>query len=42
MKKKENTERRGEVEKILLELSGMDQKGAARREEEKGGKGGIQ
>ena len=26
MKKKENTERRGEVEKILLELSGMDQK----------------
>ena len=26
MKKKENTERRGEVEKILLELSGLDQK----------------
>ena len=26
MKRKENTERKGEVEKILLELSGFDQK----------------
>ena len=26
MKKKENTERKGEVEKILLELSAMEQK----------------
>ena len=26
MKKKENTERKGEVEKILLELSALDQK----------------
>ena len=26
MKRKENTERRGEVEKTLLELSGMEQK----------------
>ena len=26
MKKKDNTERRGEVEKILLELSGLEQK----------------